>query len=234
MDRTNDFTPDERPVRVGTNREEAAWSGASEEAVPGGGPGSMEPPKTAHGGRLTKELTEWITALAIAGIVVFLVRWFVISPFIVDGPSMEPNFWHGERIMVNKLLYEFRVPKRGEVIVFHVPEDGRDFIKRVIALPGDTVRVEGDRVYVNGQLIEEPYLEKAVAEAHARGVPYNDRDFPETTVPEGTLFVMGDHRDNSLDSRYPTVGFIPLDQVVGRAEFVFWPISHIRYIGDGL
>jgi signal peptidase I len=230
MDRPNEFMRDETPIRGETDRGEAAVSD-TEEAV-SGGTGTAEPPNAAHGGRLVKELTEWVTALAIAGIVVFLVRWFVISPFIVDGPSMEPNFWHGERIMVNKLLYEFRAPKRGEVIVFHMP-DRRDLIKRVIGLPGDTVRVEGDKVYVNGQPIEEPYLEQAIAEAHARGLPYNDRDFQETTVPEGTLFVLGDHRNNSLDSRDPSVGFIPLDRVIGRAEFVFWPISHIKYIGDG-
>jgi len=236
MDRSQEQTPEDR--LPGTDRDGKAEVSLAREprgaAGEAGIPADSVPPQMG-GSRLAKELTEWVIALAIAGIVVFFIRLFFISPFIVDGPSMEPNFWHGERIMVNKILYEFRSPKRGEVIVFHMPDEGRDFIKRVIGLPGDTVKVVGDQVFVNGVQIEEPYLEKAYAEARARGaLPYNDRDFPETKVPEGTLFVMGDHRNNSLDSRYPSVGFIPLDRVVGRAEFIFWPLGKIKYIGDGV
>ena len=103
---------------------------------------SGAPPK-AKG---TNELVEWIKALAIAGVLVVLIRWFLVSPFIVDGPSMKPNFHDRDRIIVNKIIYDIRAPKRGEVIVFHVPEEGRDFIKRVIGVPGDTVKVDGDTV----------------------------------------------------------------------------------------
>jgi len=235
MDRSQENAPGDRFAGADQSGVAGVPSAGETRGTAAGGqdPANAAPPEA--GGRLAKELTEWIIALAIAGIVVFFIRWFLISPFIVDGPSMEPNFWHGERIMVNKILYEFRAPKRGEVIVFHMPDEGRDFIKRVIGLPGDTVKVVGDQVFVNGVQIEEPYLETAYAEARARGaLPYNDRDFPETKVPEGTLFVMGDHRNNSLDSRFPSVGFIPLDRVVGRAEFIFWPLHKIRYIGDGI
>mgnify|MGYP001290714150 CR=1 FL=1 len=187
------------------------------------------------------ELMEWIKALAIAGILVFLVRWFLVSPFIVDGPSMQPNFWDRERIIVNKIIYDFREPKRGEVIVFHVPSEGRDFIKRVIAVPGDTVSVFEDTITVNGQPIEEPYLKEAYEKAHAAGRKYNPDDsdtshfpnsrFPDGKVPEGMLFVLGDNRSNSEDSRM--IGFVPMKEVVGRADLVFWPLKDIRIVSHG-
>jgi signal peptidase I len=217
----------ERPVRQ------------AQPAAAANGPASPDAPHSPSA-RWSKELTEWIKALVIAGILVFVIRWWVVSPFIVDGPSMEPNFWNGERIIVNKLLYDIREPKRGEVIVFHVPDEGRDFIKRVIGVPGDTVKVDGDTVYINGKPIDEPYLKEALQEAHAKGSLYNTRSedsdfpnelFPDGKVPKGMLFVMGDHRNNSKDSRM--IGFIPLSRVVGRAELIFWPIDKIRYVGRG-
>jgi signal peptidase I len=184
------------------------------------------------------ELTEWIKALAIAGILVFVIRWFLVSPFIVDGESMEPNFWNRERIIVNKIMYDIREPKRGEIIVFHVPDQGRDFIKRVIGVPGDTVKVEGDNVYINGKQIEETYLKEAYEKAHAAGELYNKDDgdrsnfpnssYPDGVVPEGMVFVMGDNRSNSEDSR--RIGYIPMDRIVGRADLIFWPIKDFSLV----
>jgi signal peptidase I len=195
---------------------------------------SVKPTQSKAGG----ELIEWIKALVIAGLLVFIIRWFLVSPFIVDGPSMQPNFWNRERIIVNKIVYDIRQPKRGEVIVFHVPEEGRDFIKRVIGVPGDTIKVDGDSIYVNGKKIEETYLKKAYEQAHAAGGLYNvhndDRSnfpngqFPDGKVPAGSLFVMGDNRSNSEDSRM--IGFIPLNRVVGRADMVFWPLPDFHFV----
>lgn len=180
--------------------------------------------------RLYKEIVEWIKALAIAGLLVFVIRWFLFAPFIVDGPSMQPNFETGERLIVNKILYDIREPRRGEVVVFHVPEENRDFIKRVIGVPGDTVRLEGDDLYINGVKFEEPYIREAIERAQAVGEPaYNlGDDFPnaivrENTVPEGMILAFGDNRRNSKDSRM--IGFVPLDNVIGRADVVFWPIG---------
>ncbi|MFC5532423.1 signal peptidase I [Cohnella yongneupensis] len=183
------------------------------------------------------EIVEWIKALAIAGLLVFVIRWFLVSPFIVDGPSMQPNFWDRERIIVNKIIYDIRDPKRGEVIVFHVPEEKRDFIKRVIGVPGDTIKVEGDTVYINGEPIAEPYLQNAYDQAHANNEQYNkdksnsmfpNNSFPDGTVPDDMLFVMGDNRSNSEDSRM--IGYIPMDRVVGRADLVFWPLKQFHFI----
>ena len=101
-------------------------------------PISATPAKTVQ---TKSETWEWIKALVIAGVLVIIIRWFLFSPFIVDGDSMHPNFFTGERLIVNEIVYDIRAPKRGEVIVFHAPE-GKDYIKRVIALPGETVKVD--------------------------------------------------------------------------------------------
>jgi signal peptidase I len=183
------------------------------------------PSKTAK-----NEAWEWIKALAIAGVLVFVIRFFVFAPFIVEGPSMEPNFYTNERLIVNKILYDIRAPKRGEVIVFHAPE-GKDYIKRVIALPGETVKVEGDNVYINGQLMEQTFLKEALDKAAKEGRPWNTlANYKETKVPEGTIFAMGDNRSNSKDSRDPTVGFVPYKQIVGRADLIFWPVSKMGLV----
>ncbi|MGN7453844.1 signal peptidase I [Paenibacillus pasadenensis] len=190
------------------------------------------------GNKARKEIFEWVKALAIAALLVWIIRWFLFAPFAVDGPSMQPNFHTGERLIVNKILYEIREPKRGEVVVFHVPQENRDFIKRVIALPGDTVRVEGDEVYVNDEKQDEPYLKQAIAEAQARGELWNQTgpNFPNELVTEGTVpadsfLAMGDNRSNSEDSR--RIGYIPYDQLIGRADVIFWPLTDIQIIKHG-
>ncbi|WP_028592367.1 signal peptidase I [Paenibacillus massiliensis] len=205
--------------------EQPHGQGAGEQSVHQGG---------NSGEKQKNEILEWVKAIAIALIVVFLIRWFLFKPFIVEGPSMQPNFHTGERVIVNEILYSFREPKRGEVIVFHVPEEGRDFIKRVIAVAGDTVKVEGDKVTVNGEPIPETYIHEAVEAAQAEGREYNSlMDFPngmvtDDKVPEGTIFVMGDNRSNSTDSR--RIGYIKLDEIVGRADVIFWPIKDMKWI----
>lgn len=239
-DKTNESTEpgtnDAADDQVIRNQQPSAAAGESSDGTASGSSSPAEPAKSNS--RLGSELFEWIKALAIAGLLVFVIRWFLVSPFIVDGQSMEPNFQDRERIIVNKILYDIRQPKRGEVIVFHVPDEGRDFIKRVIGVPGDTVKVENDKVYINGTQIEENYLKEAYEEAHAAGELYNREDelsdFPndlyeDGKVPEGTLFVMGDNRSYSEDSR--TIGYIPMDRVVGRADLVFWPLTDFHFIG---
>ncbi|NQX46150.1 signal peptidase I [Paenibacillus tritici] len=179
------------------------------------------------------EVLEWIKAIAIALVLVILIRWLLFKPFIVDGPSMKPNFHTGERVIVNEILYDIRKPQRGEVIVFHVPSEGRDFIKRVIGVAGDKVKVEGDVVTVNGEPVNETYIQGAIDEAHNNNILYNDKNFPnekftDDTVPEGHVFVMGDNRSDSTDSRM--IGYVPLGDIVGRADLIFWPVKDISFI----
>lgn len=183
------------------------------------------------------ETLEWIKAIMIAAGLVFVIRWLVFAPFIVEGPSMQPNFYTGERMIVNKILFSFRSPKRGEVIVFHALE-GKDYIKRVIALPGETIKVDGDNVYINDKLLEEPYIQGEIDEANKNGTFYNttknfkvtDEGIISVKVPKDSLFVMGDNRPNSKDSRWEDVGFIPFDKLVGRADLIFWPVDKLEWI----
>lgn len=176
---------------------------------------------------IKKEAWEWIKALVIAAVLVFIIRWLIFAPFIVEGPSMEPNFYTSERLIVNKLIYSIHKPQHGEVVVFHATKE-KDYIKRVIAVPGETIKVEGDKVFVNGKQIEETYLKKALDDAAKKGIPYNTRDFREATVPEGSVFVMGDNRSNSQDSR--DIGFVKYEQIVGRADLIFWPFDKISFV----
>jgi len=194
------------------------------------GSGAAEPNADGRAASIRREVWEWLKALLVAFGLVFVVRTYLFAPFLVSGHSMLPNFHDGERLIVNKIIYDLRIPKRGEVIVFLAP-DGRDYIKRVIGLPGDRVYVRGDTVYVNGKPLDEPYLREAVERAHAEGRLYNIQDMDEIVVREGTLFVLGDNRSNSSDSRSQKVGLVPMDKVIGRAELVFWPPSHIKWVG---
>ncbi len=161
------------------------------------------------------EIKDWIVSIVVAVALAMFIRTFIVELYVVDGPSMRPTLESEERLVVNKFIYRFRVPEKGEVLVFQYPRDpSRDFIKRVIATPGDTIEIHEGRVLVNDQLLTEDYiLEKTRSE------------FPKMTVPEGRIFVMGDNRNNSEDSRFADVGFVPYDLIKGKAVLVFWPIS---------
>ncbi len=178
--------------------------------------------------------------ILMAFILALLIKSFLVQAFFIPSGSMEPTLMKGDRVLVLKVPYYFHDPRRGDIIVFEDPDpkpqsdrgivggffhwmfqglgvqhpDQEDFIKRVIGLPGDTVWAQSGTVYVNDQPLEEPYLTQKT------------EDFPKTHVPEGSLFVMGDNRGNSLDSRYG-LGFIPIDKVIGKAEVVIWPVSRL-------
>lgn len=164
---------------------------------------------------MRRALAEFLEALGLAALVAALVIGFVAQAFRVQGQSMEPTLHDGERLLVEKLSYRFREPRRGEVVVFRVPGDpSRRFIKRVIGLPGDVIEFRDGRVVLNGHLLEEPY---------AAG-PTRGPKGPEV-VPPGRYFVLGDNRANSEDSRFAEVGFVPRRYLIGRAVWVFWPLS---------
>ena len=167
---------------------------------------------------LGEEVKDWLISIVVAVVLAFLIRQFVVELYIVDGPSMRPTLQSQQRLVVNKFIYRFREPEKGEILVFQYPRDpSRDFIKRVIAVPGDTVEIKDGRVLVNDQVLSEDYiLEKT------RG------DYPKSTVPQGTVFVMGDNRNNSEDSRFADVGFVPDALIKGKAVLVFWPVSELK------
>ena len=167
---------------------------------------------------LGDEIKDWAVSIIIAVALAFLIRQFIVELYIVDGPSMRPTLQSQERLVVNKFIYRLRVPERGEILVFRYPRDpSRDFIKRVIAVPGDSVEIKEGRVLVNDKLLNEPYiLEKTRSE------------YPKATVPQGTIFVMGDNRNNSEDSRFADVGFVPYELIKGKAMVVYWPLSEFK------
>lgn len=146
----------------------------------------------------------------------------VISARIrVEGPSMEYSLLDGEVVIVNRLAYRWEEPERGDIIVFYYPLDpDRRLIKRIIGLPGDEIQVAGSDIYINGTLLDETYLSLPPAENHldpAAAVAW--------TLQEGEVFVMGDNRDHSSDSRH--WGPLPAEAIIGKAVFVYWPISQI-------
>lgn len=166
-------------------------------------------------GRAVRELIETvIIAVALA----LFVRGFVVESFLVQGTSMEPTLHHSDRLLVYKLGYRLGEPKAGDVIVFRYPLDPeRDFIKRVIATSGDRIRIQEGIVYVNGEPLNESYLRNR-----------DSSNMPERVVPPGSVFVMGDNRTNSEDSR--EFGFVDRSLIIGRAILVYWPPDGLRLI----
>jgi signal peptidase I len=167
----------------------------------------------------------------VAVLVAVLVRTFVVQTFWIPSGSMEQTLRVDDRVLVNKLVYDFRDPRRGEIVVFVAPDSWRtnpnekDFIKRVIGTPGDHVVCcdSQGRVTVNGRSLDEPY----VYPGNAHGTPF------DVVVPKGRLFVMGDHREISGDSTKhleDNSGTIPESSVVGRAFLIFWPVDRIRIL----
>ncbi|SDY72986.1 signal peptidase I [Evansella caseinilytica] len=176
------------------------------------------------------ESWEWVKAIIVALLLAVIIRYFFFAPIVVDGQSMMPTLEHNDRMIVNKIGYTIGEPKRFDIVVFHAPQN-KDYIKRVIGLPGDTLYYENDILYINGEPVDEPYLDKYKEEAmklpltgdfHLRDVTGYEE------VPEGHLFVMGDNRQHSKDSRH--IGVIPYEEVVGKANIVFWPFSDLRIV----
>jgi signal peptidase I len=208
---------------------------------PAGGTTLSEPrpsEQDGHGPFLRELPVLFVVALALA----IVLKTFVVQAFFIPSGSMEPTLEPGDRVLVQKVVYG---PERGDVIVFSDPQgrpgpdrgvvggfvhwlssalgierpEHEDFIKRVIGLPGQTVELRDGRLFVDGIQIPEPYLE---------GAP-DTRDYGPTKVPRGELFVLGDNRLNSNDSRFG-LGFVPADKVIGRAFAIVWPPSRVGWI----
>ncbi len=160
---------------------------------------------------------EVVVIVAAAFVVALLVQQFIVKPFAIPSPSMEPTLVEGDRVLVNRLTYHFRSPERGDVIVFHPPvSEGSDpFIKRVVAVGGDTVSVHDGALWVDGVAQDEPYLKE---------LPILD-EYPETKIAPGHIFVMGDNRNNSGDSR--EFGQVSEEEIIGSAFAIYWPLGHI-------
>ncbi len=162
---------------------------------------------------------EFISIILVAFILAMILRTFVVEGRIIPTGSMLPTIQLQDRVMVNKFIYWFSEPEQGDIIVFQPPDiigQEDDYIKRVIGLPGDTIQVKDGKVYVNGDPLEEQYIAE----------PPNYK-FGPVTVPEDSLFVMGDNRNQSFDS-HAWNGWLTLDHLKGKAFMIYWPIKHIR------
>ncbi|MDH3682683.1 MAG: signal peptidase I [Acidimicrobiia bacterium] len=167
----------------------------------------------------TRNALEWAVVLVGAVLVALLLRASLFQAFWIPSESMETTLLTNDRVLVNKLSYRLHDIHRGDVVVFTRPDQEpgeiRDLIKRVIGLPGETVEARDNSIYINGQRLHEPYLDEGIVTA----------DFGPTVVPEGEVFVMGDNRADSYDSRW--FGTVTEDQVIGRAFVLFWPVNRV-------
>ena len=176
-------------------------------------------------GRGAKAFFDWALVVVIALVVALGVRTFLLAHFVVEGSSMYSTLETGDRVFVNKVSYRLHDPNRGDVVVLHEIRgtNERDLIKRVIAIGGEEVEMRSCEVRIDGQLLIEPYLDPTVVTPGNCG-----GDFGPLIVPEETVFVMGDNRAGSQDSR--ALGPILLDDIVGRAFVVFWPRSNWQWL----
>ncbi len=188
--------------------------------------------------RLKSEIREWAESIVIALILALLIRTFVIQAFKIPSGSMIPTFEIGDRIFVSKFIYGARIPftdirlpalrqpQRGDIIVFASPETPKkDFVKRLIATEGETVEIKNGNILINGKEIGSP-------DSVRSNYYYNRGDFGKelssVTVPRGSYFTLGDNSANSRDSRY--WGFVPKNNLIGKAVLLYWPIQRIRVI----
>ena len=193
-------------------------------------PTEPEDAETASQRRLRSGL-EWAAVVIGALVVALVVKTFLFQAFYIPSASMEPTLSKGDRVLVNKISYDLHDVHRGDVIVFELDEedvgtDGiKDLIKRVIGLPGDVIETREGVVYVNDRALEEPYL----ADGTVTGDPQDSQNpsIERQTVPDEHVYVLGDNRSNSADSRYPDRGPIPIDTIVGRAFVLVWPPADV-------
>jgi len=174
---------------------------------------------------------EWAAVVIGALVVALIVKTFLFQAFYIPSASMEPTLSEGDRVLVNKVSYDLHDVHRGDVIVFEldkedVGNDGiKDLIKRVIGLPGDVIETRDGVVYINDRALDEPYLPDGVITGDPQDA--QNPSIERQTVPDGHVYVLGDNRSNSADSRYPERGPIPIDTIVGRAFVLVWPPADI-------
>jgi len=172
-------------------------------------------PEGSSSSTLRAEIKSWTRDLLIAFALAMVIIVFLYQPVKVEGTSMSPLLTDQERIFINKFVYRFEPIQRGDVVVFWYPLDkSKSFIKRVVALPGDTVEIRLGQVLVNGKVLDEPYVPGQFADRTSLG---------PARIPEDHFFVLGDHRNSSNDSR--VFGPVPGEFIYGKAVFVYWPVE---------
>ncbi|MBI4779595.1 signal peptidase I [Candidatus Falkowbacteria bacterium] len=170
---------------------------------------------------------ELIKVVVISLAIIIPVRYYLIQPFYVKGASMEPNFYDGEYILTDKVSYRFREPARGDVVIFKAPKNPElDYIKRIIALPGESIKIQNGDFFINNQKLNEVYLPNKTAFSGGLFLPQEK----EIKIPQNSYFVFGDNRSHSSDSR--EWGPIQKSDIVGRAFLRYWPPQRIGVISS--
>ena len=182
--------------------------------------------------KIKSTFREYAEAIGMALLLALFIRTFIVQAFKIPSGSMIPTLQIGDHILVNKLSYgvrmpfleryllDFQKPQRGDVVVFIFPEDrSKDFIKRVIGVAGDSVEIRGKKISINGKLVDDPYAHFEGDDPQAPGIVSRD-DYGPKTVPDNHIFVMGDNRDRSYDSRF--WGYVNLADVRGKAFLIYW------------
>ena len=171
-------------------------------------------------------IREYVESLLIAAVLALIIRTFIVTPFKIPTGSMEPTLLPGDKIFVNRFVYRFRPPQRGDVVVFRYPENPRrDFIKRLAAFGGETVEIANGTVKINGEIVENPEIFQQVHYSNC-GL-YGASNTP-ITIPANHYFVLGDNSSSSRDSRY--WGFVPRKFLLGKAILIWWPPRRIKGI----
>ena len=179
---------------------------------------TVEPSTEEKGKKKMNPVLEWVIVIAIALAAALFINYVLIINSVVPSGSMESTIMTGSRMMGLRVSYWFADPQRGDIVVFKYPDDpSENFVKRVIGVPGDVVEIRGGVTYVNGEELDEPYLNETP----------QPRNFGPYEVPEGHYFMMGDNRNNSNDSRFWKNTYVPREYVLGKALFVYWPLNRI-------
>lgn len=162
----------------------------------------------------------WVITILLAIVISLALRIFVFEIVMVDGDSMLPTLNSSQRVVVDKVSRYFGLPERGEIIITKYPNMPGYYVKRLIGFPGDVVKIQDNVVYVNDAPLKEDYLDPAQSYA----------DMAQVTVPDGTVFVIGDNRPKSLDSRSESIGPIPIENILGNGILVIWPLGQIHVL----
>ncbi len=169
------------------------------------------------------EIRDTVLAVAVAIVLALLMRQFVVETYRVNGESMQPTLQNGERLLVNKFVFRFQKPRVGEIIVFHPPLPTNEaYVKRIVAVAGQTISMQNGYVYIDGHVQNEPYLPAAWRDHYT---------LAPLTVPAGDVFVLGDHRAASEDSRFFPGHFVPVRSIHGEAVLIWWPPADFRTLG---
>lgn len=175
--------------------------------------------KNKRDAKKSKEILSWFMSIGIAVCAAFLIRAFIFEIIMVEGESMYPTLYTNERVAIEKVSRYGALPERGDIVIVKYPDMDGTYVKRVIGLPGEIVEVSGSTVYIDGVPLRENYINTE---------PYPD--MAPVAVPADSVFVMGDNRAHSMDSRAPYIGAIDRQSIVGRGLFVIWPLNNIHSI----